>query len=160
MAPKRQPERRQIEKVMLALLGLGIGHVVLYLCLTGDARTALDEIHATWKPSELQAARAPGFMPEPTTDAYSAWLRSYEAHAAAKDYELHARHEALMKYGMLFSFLIAVGFLGAAMRRVAVSRKRQIGRPRVRVRAPQKPAPVMRPVRAIPQPARRYRRSA
>lgn len=160
MASKRQPEQRQIEKVLLALLGLGLGHIVFYLCLTNDARSALDGLRATWKPAELEQAQAPGVMPEPTTNAYSAWLRSYEVHAAAKDHELHARHESLMRYGMLFSFLIAAGFLGAALRRVAVSRKQQMSRPRLRARAPQTPVRVVKPVRAVPQPARRYRRSA
>lgn len=159
MASNRKPETRQVEKVLLALLGLGIGHVVLYLCLTGDARTALDGLHAAWKPAELQAAKAPGVMPEPGTSAYSTWLRGYERSAAAKDYELHARHESLMRYGMLLSFLIAAGFLGAAMRRVVVSSKRQAvrSRPRTRPRTPQR---AVRVVRALPQPARRYRRSA
>lgn len=160
MASNQRPEQRQIQKVLLALLGLGIGHVILYLSLTADARTALDELNATWKPAELQAAKAAGVMPEPTTAAYSPWLRAVEVHAAAKNHELHARHESLMKYGMLCSFLIAVGFLGAAMRRVSLSRRRQASRPRVRERAPQRPMRAVRPARAVPQPARRYRRSA
>lgn len=180
---------RRAQKVLVALLALGVGHVMLYLTLTGDARSALKQISAAYTPAQLAAARAPGPMPEPGTEAYSPWLRGYEQHAAASDHSLHARHEGLMRYGMLASFLIAVTILGSAMhrfkreqgrsqpvsrasrsgtRRPAVQPLRDSRKPLQPIRAPVAPARVAgkaaQPVRVAPalplREQKRYRRSA
>lgn len=142
---------RAAEKMLLALLGLGIGHVLLYLCLTGDARTALNDLAGRYKPAELHSAAKPSAMPVPGTPAYSPWLHSFQRYSASRDYELHARHESLMRYGMIFSFLIAVGFLGNALHRISVGRKRAERARQTAARA----APVL-----AQQAQRRYRRSA
>ena len=142
---------RAAEKMLLALLGLGIGHILLYLCLTGDARSALNDLAGQYEVAELQSAAKPAVMPMPGTPAYTPWLHSFQRYSASRDYELHARHESLMRYGMIFSFLIAVGFLGNALHRISVGRKRARRAHQIAARA----APVL-----AHQTQRRYRRSA
>ena len=152
-------DNRVTEKIMLAILGLAIAHLLLYFFLTGDARAALDALGANYQAAELESTKAPGVMPVPGTEAYAPWLRSYERFSASKDYELHARHESLMRYGMMFSFLIALGFLGSAMHRISRSR-------RMEARFERAPQPQTRRKSAGAKPAityptqRRYRRSA
>ena len=155
-APKNE---RHVEKIVAALIGLGVGHLVLYLFLTSDARSALHAIESQHAPQALVTAKAPGAMPEPGTPDYSDWLGRYEVHHAAREHALHARHEGLMRYGMLFSFLIAAGILGSAIRTYARTQKR-VQQPTRRARAvkPARAAPVA-PVLQHPQ-RRQYRRSA
>jgi hypothetical protein len=112
---------RVTEKVLMALLVLGIGHLLLYFLLTGDARSALQVLESRYKGSSLETTVPAGPAAMPGTPAYSVWLRSYERWHAAKDYAMHGRHESLMRYGMLASFLIALGFLGSGLWRHARS---------------------------------------
>ena len=145
---------RQVEKILAALLGLGLGHLVLYLCLTADARSALQDLSARWAPEVLAQARKAGGMPEPGTAAYGPWLERYEIFEASKDQALHQRHESLMRWGMIVSFLIAAFILGSAVHRHARSTGRRTHS------AGRRGAPVrLAPVLTHPS-RRRYRRSA
>ena len=105
----------------MALLALGIGHLLLYFFLTGDARSGLEDLESRYKVSSLEAIVPAGPAAMPGTPAYSVWMRSYERWHAAKDYAMHGRQESLMRYGMLASFLIALGFLGSGLWRHARS---------------------------------------
>jgi len=147
-------DRRVTEKIMLA-----IAHLVLYFFLTGDARAALDALGAHYQTAELESAQAPGVMPVPGTEAYGPWLRSYEQFSASKDFELHARHESLMRYGMMFSFLIALGFLGSAMHRIARSRRMEARLARIPQTQRRRKSARVKPAIAYAT-QRRYRRSA
>ena len=138
----------------MALLALGIGHVLLYFFLTGDARGALDDLEARYDGAALERIVPAGPAAMPGTPAYSTWLRSYELWHASKDYAMHGRHESLMRYGMLASFLIALGFLGSGLWRHARSSKAN-----ERVARNPRRSPV--PLRAHREGVRpRYRRSA
>ena len=68
---------------------------------------------------------------------------------------MHGRHESLMRYGMLASFLVAVGFLGSGLLRHARAAQPCLARSRER-------APIAlasrRPTATVER--RRYRRSA
>jgi hypothetical protein len=153
--PQAEAGGQQVQKIVAAIIGLGIGHVVLYLCLTADARAALRGLSTEWTPAQLEASQAPGPMPVPGTSSYSEWLHAYEGHHAAKEHALQSRHEGLMRYGMLFSFLIAAGILGSAVLRYRRGQRRAVRSP-ARARAPmQARAPARVPSgRRHPVPAR------
>ena len=113
----RAPTDRKAAGAAASALGLGLvilaaGHLLLYVVLTADARSALASANEQHEPAQLANAQDPGHPPQPGTEAYSTWLRSYELWFASKDYAVHGRHETLVKTGMILSFLIGLGLLG------------------------------------------------
>ncbi|MDJ0522494.1 MAG: hypothetical protein QNJ90_10540 [Planctomycetota bacterium] len=126
----------------LGLVVLAAGHLLLYVVLTADARSALADTTSRHEPAQLEAAKDPGHPPQPGTEAYSTWLRSYELWFAAKDYAVHGRHEGLVKGGMLLSFLVGLGLLGQGWMRATRRRPVQARGRRSQERA--------RPARVIP----------
>lgn len=126
----------------LGFVILAAGHLLLYVVLTGAARTALADIASKHEVAQLEVARDPGPPPQPGSEAYSAWLGAYETWWASKDYTLQDRHETMVKTGMALSFLVGLGLLGQGMMRVARTRRAPA---RARRREP-----VRRPARVVP----------
>ena len=129
---------------------LAVSHLGLYVFLTGDARTHMDEVTSQFSTDALETARRPGPPPDAGTPAYSPWLRAYEQWHASETHGLHARHEGMIRFGMILSFVIGLGLVGASVHRSAPHRRR--GRS---VDARPAPARVaVRPVRAAAASAR------
>ena len=147
MASSSAPSRGSAaaSSLALALVILAAGHLLLYVLLTGEARSALAAMEGQRSVAALEHARDPGPAPQPGGQAYSTWLRAYETWWASKDHALHSRHEGLVKTGMFLSFLIGLGLLGQGM--VRASRTRGIP-PRSRM-APLRPARAV-PLRPVP----------
>ncbi len=169
MNPASAPEQRPVSHragaavsmVAIGFVILAIGHAGLYLFLTGDARDGLARLETQHKVADLEGAKKPGPTPLAGSAEYSPWLRRYERWDAASEYTLHARHEGLVRTGMILSFLVGLGLLANGMFRTAKTpqrrssdRRRSVApRPAQPVRAaPARATPAQKPVR---QPARR-----
>lgn len=127
----------------LGLVILAAGHLVLYLLLTADARSALAGMEREHDLAQLERVKDPGSPPQPGGEAYSAWLKAYETWWASKDFALHDRHESLVRTGMILSFLVGLGLLGQGLMRVSRVRT-------TRERRPQRAAQARRPARVVP----------
>jgi hypothetical protein len=147
----RAPSDHKAAGAAASALGLGLvilaaGHLLLYVVLTADARSALASASEQHEPAQLVGAKDPGHPPQPGTEAYSTWLRSYELWFASKDYAVHGRHETLVKTGMILSFLIGLGLLGQGWMRASRRQSApQSGSGRARSRRPARVVP-LRPV--------------
>ncbi|MDF1701723.1 MAG: hypothetical protein P1V36_11260, partial [Planctomycetota bacterium] len=130
--------------LLLGLAILSVGHLVVYLCLAGDARSALSVLEAEHDVAALESARKPAPPPAAGTAEYSPWLRSYERWHAAGEYTVHARHEGLVRIGMILSFLIGLGLLGQGFLRTAKTPRRRVTDQPARAR----PCASRRPTRA------------
>lgn len=170
----RAPSDRTAASAAASALGLGLlvlaaGHLLLYVVLTADARAGIASATEHHELAQLASAKDPGHPPQPGTEAYSSWLRSYELWFAAKDYAVHGRHETLVKGGMIVSFLVGLGLLGKGWMRATRRRNAppQQRRNQSRGRRPARVVPlrpVARPVAVRPimvaRQETRHRKSA
>lgn len=157
------PTRTAVPLLLAGLAILTAVHTVVYMALSGDARSAIGELETTYDVAELESAPKPGEAPAAGSADYSPWLRSYERWHAAGEYQVHARQEGLVRGGMLLSFLMGLGMLVHGFwittrtpRRRATDRPTRRGAHRPR-RAAARPAPA-RPVRVRPVTPQRPRR--
>ncbi len=157
---------RALPTLLLGLAVLAVGHVAVYLVLSGEAREALDGLERRFELAELEGAQKPSMAPPAGSEDYSPWLRSYERWHASGEYGMHARQEGLVRGGMIVSFLIGLGLLGHGFYGLMrTPRRRYLDRPareRLRPVPARAPSRAGRPAaarRAAPA-ARRLRKSA
>ena len=108
----RAVSRKLWRTATLVLLAVGLAHGALYLVLTMEARAGMNEIEALYSHQELSRARRPAEAPVPGTPAYADWRREHDLWLKSEAYGKHRSHAALLRTGLLASFLVQVAMTG------------------------------------------------
>ena len=114
----RAVSRRLWRTATLVLLAVGLAHGALYLLLTMEARAGMSEIEALYSRQELSAAHRPSEAPVPGTPAYASWRREHDLWLKSEAYGKHRSHAALLRTGLLASFLVQVAMTGWILMRL------------------------------------------
>lgn len=114
----RTVSRKLWRTATLVLLVVGLAHGALYLLLTMEARAGIGEIEALYSRRELSGAPRPGEAPVPGTQAYAGWRREHDLWLKSEAWGKHRSHAALLRTGLLASFLVQVAMTGWILMRL------------------------------------------
>ena len=113
-APERPPfdaahARRKLfttASVVLALVA--VAHLGLYMLLTRDARASMATLEARHEAAELERAREPSGEALPGSPEYKAWREAKARWLDAETWRSDRRQVALLRGGILVSFVVQV----------------------------------------------------
>ncbi|MDJ0975905.1 MAG: hypothetical protein QNJ98_15715 [Planctomycetota bacterium] len=134
-APQPAQEQPQMPWLLAGavVVVLVLAHYALYLLITGDARTGIEELESRHGLAVREKHESPGSTPPAANSPrYKAWHQEHAMYAASKAYADHEAHRSLVSTGLAISVLVQLGITGFALLRMNARIQRQMGGRRVR----------------------------
>lgn len=112
----------------LVLALVAVAHLGLYMLLTRDARASIAGIEARHDARALEAARAPAGEAQPGSEEYKAWREAKARYVDAETWRSDKRQVALLRGGIIVSFVVQVAITGWILLRLLGSVRRRARR--------------------------------